>query len=59
MIEGLISKIKKEQNDEFFILLTGGNSNYFKNIFKKSIIDEYFILKSLNFILHEYKRWIF
>tara|TARA_X000000368_G_C22937928_1_gene670753 strand:+ start:366 stop:1109 length:744 start_codon:yes stop_codon:yes gene_type:complete len=56
MIEGLVNKIKKEQNDEFSILLTGGNSNYFKNIFEKSIIDEYFILKSLNFILHEYKR---
>ena len=56
MIEGLVHKIKKEQNDEFSILLTGGNSNHFKNIFEKSIIDEYFILKSLNFILHEYKR---
>lgn len=56
MIEGLVDKIKKEQGDKFSILLTGGNSSYFKNIFENSIVDEYFILKSLNFILHEYKR---
>ena len=33
MIEGLIKKIIKEENDDFKIILTGGNSSYFHNVF--------------------------
>ena len=55
MIEGLIRRIIKEQNDEFNIVLTGGNASYFNNIFENVIlIDEFFTSKALNFILNKY-----
>ena len=55
MIEGLIKKIIKEENNEFQIILTGGNSSYFHNVFENVIlIDEFFTSKALNYILNKY-----
>ena len=55
MVDGLIEKIKKEQNDNFKVVLTGGYANYFKNAFTNVIlIDEFFTSKALNFILEKY-----
>ena len=52
MIEGLIKKINKELNDEFRIILTGGNAKYFKKSFGNTIlVDEHFTSRALNFIL--------
>ncbi len=57
MIEGLIKKIEMEQNDVFKIILTGGNSHYFKGIHNKVVlIDEFFTSKALNYILNEYVK---
>ena len=55
MIEGLLKKIEDEQKEVFKIILTGGNSRYFKGIHKKIVlIDEFFTSKALNYILNEY-----
>ena len=55
MVDGLIEKIKKEQNDNFKVILTGGYANYFKDAFSNVIlIDEFFTSKALNFILGKY-----
>ena len=56
MIEGLIKKMKiKEENDDFQIVLTGGNSSYFHNVFENVVlIDEFFTSKALNYILNKY-----
>ena len=55
MIEGLIKKIIKEENNDFQIILTGGNSSYFHNVFENVIlIDEFFTSKALNYILNKY-----
>ena len=57
MIDGLIEKIAKEQNDIFKIILTGGNSKYFKNCFENVIIiDEFFNTKGLNFLINDYLK---
>ena len=45
----------KELNDEFRIVLTGGNAKYFKEAFGNIIlVDEYFTSKALNFILGKF-----
>ena len=55
--EWLIKKIEMEQNDVFKIILTGGNSHYFKGIHNKVVlIDEFFTSKALNYILNEYVK---
>ena len=43
MIEGLVRKIERSQNNKFSLVLTGGNSLSFKGFFKNEVqIDEYF-----------------
>ena len=55
MIKGLIKKIQTEKKTKFKVILTGGNSNFFKGIFSKDVlIDEFFTSKGLNLILTEY-----
>jgi len=55
MIKGLIKKIQTEKKTKFKIILTGGNSNSFKEIFNRgTLIDEFFTSKGLNFIFTEY-----
>ncbi len=55
MIKGLIEKIQLEKRTKFKVILTGGNSNFFKGIFGKDVlIDEFFTSKGLNLILTEY-----
>ncbi len=57
MVEGLINKINKEERRTFKIILTGGNSIFFKNIFKNVLtIDPFFTSKGLNFILTEFLK---
>jgi len=59
MISGLIEKIQFEQNDTFKIIVTGGNSKYFKNCFANVIkIDEFFNTKGLNFLINYYLKSI-
>ena len=59
MINGLIEKIQFEQNDTFKIIVTGGNSKYFKNCFANVIkIDEFFNTKGLNFLINYYLKSI-
>jgi len=54
MIEGLINKLNQENNDRFKIVLTGGNANFFKKMFKNiSIIDDLYTSKALNYIISE------
>ena len=51
MINGLISKISKEKITKPNVVVTGGNSNFFKSEIKKVYLyDEFFIMKGLNFI---------
>ena len=46
MIEGLIRKINAESNEIYKIILTGGNANFFKNLFDNvCIIDDLFTSK--------------
>ncbi len=53
MIQGLVKKIEKEHNKSYKIILTGGNSNNFKNCFKNIVkIDELFNSKGLNFLIN-------
>ncbi len=60
MINGLIEKVKEELNDNFKLILTGGNANHFKNFFNNVfIIDNFFTSKALNFILRKYKNEFF
>ena len=60
MIEGLIKKLNQEKNDEFKIVLTGGNANFFKKMFKNiSIIDDLFTSRALNYIISEVNKWNF
>ena len=55
MIQGLIYRIQVEKKTEFQIILTGGNSKYFKGCFENVInIDEYFNSKGLNFLANTY-----
>ena len=55
MIEGLIHRIKNEKKTEFQIILTGGNSKYFKGYFENVInIDEFFNSKGLNYLTNTY-----
>ena len=57
MIEGLINKLNQEKNDRFKIVLTGGNANFFKKMFKNiSIIDDLFTSKALNYIISEVNK---
>ena len=57
MIEGLIKKLNKENNDKFKVVLTGGNADFFKKMFKNvSIIDDLFTSKALNFIMNEVSK---
>ena len=60
MINGLIEKIKNELNDNFKLILTGGNANHFKNFFNNVFtVDSFFTSKALNFILGKYKNEFF
>ncbi len=53
MVEGLINKIEMEKKNKFCMILTGGNSLYFKNIFKNTLlVDEFFTSKALNHTLN-------
>ena len=55
MIQGLIHRIQLEKKTEFQIILTGGNSKYFKGCFENVInIDEYFNSKGLNYLTNTY-----
>ena len=55
MIQGLIHKIQLEKKTEFQIILTGGNSKFFKGCFENVInIDEYFNSKGLNYLTNTY-----
>ena len=57
MIEGLINKLNQEKNDKFRIILTGGNANFFKKMFKNiSIIDDLFTSRALNYIISEVNK---
>jgi type III pantothenate kinase len=57
MIEGLINKLNQEKNDRFKIILTGGNANFFKKMFKNiSLIDDLFTSRALNYIISEVKK---
>ena len=57
MIEGLINKLSLEKNDEFKIVLTGGNANFFKKMFKNiSITDDLFTSRALNYIISEVNK---
>ena len=57
MIEGLIKKINFENNENFRIILTGGNANYFKNMFDNIyIIDDLFTSRGLNYLINEYNK---
>tara|TARA_B100000131_G_C18022695_1_gene575199 strand:- start:368 stop:1135 length:768 start_codon:yes stop_codon:yes gene_type:complete len=52
MVEGLISRIKKEQKTNFKIVLTGGNAHFFSDYIKNiTLIDKFFTVKGLNSIL--------
>jgi len=62
MVEGLISRIKKEKKTNFKIVLTGGNAHYFSDYVKNiTLIDKFFTVKGLNSILtkkiHDDKRF--
>ena len=51
MINGLISRISKEKITKPNVVVTGGNSNFFKSEIKKVYLyDEFFIMKGINFI---------
>ena len=57
MIQGLIHRIQLEKKTEFQIILTGGNSKYFKGCFENVInIDEYFNSKGLNYLTNTYLK---
>ena len=57
MIEGLIKKINFENKERYKIILTGGNANYFKNMFNNVYeIDELFTSRGLNFLIDEYNK---
>ena len=57
MIQGLIHKIQLEKKTEFQIILTGGNSKYFKRCFENVInIDEFFNSKGLNYLTNTYLK---
>ncbi len=57
MIEGLVRKIEKSQNNNFSLVLTGGNSLSFKGCFKNVIqIDQYFNSKGLNYLINSNAR---
>ena len=57
MIEGLIRKINAESNEIYKIILTGGNANFFKNMFDNvCIIDDLFTSKGLNYLINEFNK---
>ena len=57
MIEGLIKKINFENKERYKIILTGGNANYFKNMFNNVYeIDDLFTSRGLNFLIDEYNK---
>ncbi len=59
MIQGLVQRIENEKRDSFRIVLTGGNTKYFEDCFKKVVkIDELFNSKGLNFIINSYLKKI-
>jgi len=54
MIEGLINLIQAEKNKKMQVILTGGNSNFFKKIIKNVLlVDEYFTSKGLNCLIRK------
>ena len=57
MIEGLIKKINLETEDNHKIILTGGNANFFKNMFENVyIIDDLFTSKGLYYLINEFDK---
>ena len=50
-------KLNKEKNDRFKVVLTGGNANFFKKMFKNiSITDDLFTSRALNYIVSEVNK---
>ena len=57
MIEGLIKKINFENKERYKLVLTGGNANYFNDMFDNIYeIDDLFTSKGLNFLIDEYNK---
>ena len=57
MIEGLIKKINLETEDNHKIILTGGNANFFKNMFENVyIIDDLFTSRGLHYLINEFDK---
>ena len=57
MIEGLIKKINLENEDNHKIVLTGGNANFFKNMFENVfIIDDLFTSRGLHYLINEFDK---
>ena len=55
MVKGLIKKIETEKKSKFNVILTGGNSNSFRNILNNvKLIDPYFTSRGLNHLLIKY-----
>ena len=40
MIRGLVNNIKDEKNDNFKIILTGGNANYFDSLIENVVLND-------------------
>lgn len=57
MIEGLIKKINLENEDNHKIVLTGGNANFFKNMFENVyLIDDLFTSRGLHYLINEFDK---
>ena len=57
MINGLISKINKEKRNTSKIILTGGNSKFFKGLIDNVVInDDLFNAKGLNYIINKFVK---
>ena len=57
MIEGLIKKINLENEDNHKIVLTGGNANFFKNMFENVfVIDDLFTSRGLHYLINEFDK---
>ena len=57
VIEGLIKKINLENEDNHKIILTGGNANFFKNMFENvHLIDDLFTSRGLHYLINEFDK---
>ena len=49
-----------ENEDNHKIILTGGNANFFKNMFENVfIIDDLFTSRGLHYLINEFDKWDF